>query len=268
MDNSIKSIAIGSFDGIHLAHLNLISRVEAIIVIERNSGVLTAGYRRTKFTDKPIFFYHFDKISSLLAKEFIDMLICDFPNLEKIVVGYDFAFGYKKKGNAELLKKLFHSEVEIINEIFYQDISVHSKIIKEYINSGNIDMANRLLGREYECEGVVIKGQGLGSKELMPTINIKTINYILPKHGVYATKTLINDVYIPSISFLGHRVSTDGEFAIETHILNQKIINKSKKVTIKWIKFIRENRKFDSLSELKNQIKTDIKKAEVICCER
>lgn len=268
IDNSIQSIAIGSFDGIHLAHQNLISRVEAIIVIERNSGVLTAGYRRTKFIDKPIYFYHFDNISSLLALEFIDMIICDFPNLNKIVVGYDFAFGYKKEGDSLLLQKLFHSKVEVIDEIFYNGISIHSKKIKEYLKDGNIQIANKLLNREYECEGVVIKGQGIGSKELMPTINLKFSNYILPKNGVYATKTLINNIYIPSITFIGHRVSTDGEFAVETHIIDKNITYNNKKCTIKWLDFIRENKKFNSLNDLKNQIKEDIKIAKAFSDER
>ncbi len=268
IDNSIQSIAIGSFDGIHLAHQNLISRVEAIIVIERNSGVLTAGYRRTRFIDKPIYFYHFDNISSLLASEFINMIVLDFPNLKKIVVGYDFAFGYKKEGDCLSLQKLFHSKVEVIDEIFYNDISIHSKKIKKYLKDANIKIVNRLLGREYECEGIVIKGQGIGAKEIMATINLKFSNYILPKNGVYATKTLINNQYLPSITFIGHRVSSDGKFAVETHIIDKNITYNSKKCTIKWLDFIRDNKKFNSLSDLKDQIKKDIEIAKDLTDER
>ena len=107
VQNSIKSIAIGSFDGLHLAHQRLILECEAIVVIERNSGYLTPGYKRSYFTSKPIFFYHFDKISNLTPKEFIQKLQNDFPNLETIVVGYDFVFGKDKAGDIHTIKKLF-----------------------------------------------------------------------------------------------------------------------------------------------------------------
>ena len=132
LTNSIKSIAIGSFDGVHLGHQALIKKVEAIIIIERNRSVMTAGYRRIIYIDKPCFFYHLDKIKSLSSKEFVDNLLKDFPKLETIVVGYDFGFGYKKEGDATLLQELFYGKVMIIDEIKHKDISVHSQDIKNF----------------------------------------------------------------------------------------------------------------------------------------
>jgi len=106
INNTIKSIAIGSFDGLHIAHKTLIDEVEAIVIIERNGGYLTPGYKRSVHTDKICCFYHFDKVKSLSPEAFVDKLKEDFPSLEKIVVGYDFHFGKGKSGNAKMLQAL------------------------------------------------------------------------------------------------------------------------------------------------------------------
>ena len=98
--NDIKSIAIGSFDGIHMAHQTLIDKADALVIIERNGGYLTPGYKRSQFTDKICCFYHFDVIKSLSPEAFVHKLTVDFPLLETIVVGYDFHFGKNKAGNA------------------------------------------------------------------------------------------------------------------------------------------------------------------------
>jgi len=256
--NNIKSIAIGSFDGIHLGHQALLLEAEAVVVIERNCSVMTAGYRRTRYIDKPCFFYHLDKIMSLSAKGFIDRLLEDFPKLETIVIGYDFRFGYKKEGDTKLLQQLFNGEVKIIKEVKHKNISVHSRSIKEFIKNGEIELANELLNRQYSIEGKIIMGQGLGRKKLVPTLNLKVYNYILPKSGVYATKTLINNQWLPSVTFLGHRVTTDGSFAIETHIIDIDIGVVEGDISLKFISYIRGNRKFEGLDALKKQIEYDI----------
>ncbi|HHH19967.1 MAG TPA: bifunctional riboflavin kinase/FAD synthetase, partial [Campylobacterales bacterium] len=99
LTNTITSIAIGSFDGIHQAHQALISQAEAVVIIEQNCCTLTPGYTRTEQIQKPCFFYHFDKIKLLSVDAFIEQITQDFPKLETIIVGYDFGFGYKKEGN-------------------------------------------------------------------------------------------------------------------------------------------------------------------------
>lgn len=261
LTNQITSVAIGSFDGIHLAHQALLHQVEAVVIIERNSGYLTRGYRRTLFTQKPCFFYHFDKIKSLNPEAFLQKLQSDFPHLKKIVVGYDFHFGKDKKGDIHTLQSLYDAEVEIIKEVTIEGISVHSRTIKSYLQEGNIEKANLLLGREYLIEGKVIQGQGLGKKELFPTLNLEVEGYQLPLNGVYASRTLIEGEWFDSISFLGHRVSTDGLYAIETHILDKQIGQLRGEVALKFVAFIRENKKFSNLEALKAQIKRDISKA-------
>jgi len=257
--NTIHSIAIGSFDGIHIAHQALIEKAEAVVIIERNSGYLTPGYKRTKFTDKPCAFYHFDKIRHFTPEVFVGKLKEDFPKLEKIVVGYDFAFGKNKEGNAAQLERLFDGEVEIVGEITIRGISVHSRTIRTFLKEGDIVNANLLLGRAYQVEGEVVRGQGLGRTELVPTLNLKVSHYQLPKEGVYRSATCVEGVWLPSVSFLGHRLSTDGSYAVETHIVDRDIeVAPGSETALRFEAFIRPNRKFETLDALKAQIKTDI----------
>ena len=256
--NNIKSLAIGSFDGIHLGHRALIDQVEAVVIVERNGGYLTPGYKRALCVEQACFFYHFELIKSLRAKEFVEKLKEDFPQLEKIVVGYDFGFGYKKEGNTKLLKELFEGKVVIVEEVKSEDISVHSRTIKAEIAKGNIALVNQLLNRSYAIEGKVVSGQGLGKKELVATLNLNVYDYALPKEGVYATRTQVNDEWLDSVSFIGFRVTTDGSFAIETHVIEQDIGEIKGKVYLEFVAFLRENKKFDGLRALKKQIDLDI----------
>jgi len=264
VDNSIRSITIGSFDGMHLAHLRLIDQADLVVVIERGCGYLTAGYRRSLYIDKPCAFYLFESIKSLSPQEFIDRLKGDFPSLEKIVVGYDFRFGAKKAGDANTLRSLFDGVVVIVDEVTIDSVSVHSQTIRRYLKDGDIYMANRLLGRRYTIDGRVVSGQGLGGRELVATLNLTIDRYQLPKEGVYATYSLVSDEWLPSVSFLGHRVTTDGSYAVETHVLDRDIGIVDGMVSISFVDYIRPNMRFDTLDDLKRSIYNDIKIAKEI----
>jgi riboflavin kinase/FMN adenylyltransferase len=244
------TITIGGFDGMHIAHQALIKKAEHIIVIEKGS-TLTPGLDRCEYTTLPCTFFYLDEIKHKKAQEFIETL----KNLKvkKIVIGEDFRFGHKREGDINLLKNFF--EVEIIKEIKIEGIGVHSKTIREFIKKNEIKKANKFLGHNYKIKGIQIKGQGLGKKELLPTINIELLkNYTLPQ-GVFITKT--NNY--PSLTFIGKR-STDNNFSIETHILKNSFeINTL--VKIEFLDFLRDNKKFDNISQLKKAILEDVKKA-------
>jgi len=258
---TITSIAIGGFDGMHIAHQELFKNLDengAIVSIESGFANLTPKRYRQEYSNYPIYYYVLDNIKHLEGDQFIKLLNEEFPNLKKIVVGYDFCFGKNRKYCTKDLKELFHGVVKIIDEIKLDDIAVHSRVIREYLKDGEIEVANKLLGKEYKIYGHQIKGQGLGSKSFVPTINLKVNEFLLPKEGVYITKTILEEKEYNSITFLGHRVSTDGSFAVKTHILNEDIKNNNYTTHIKFIKKLRENLKFDSFEKLKNQILEDI----------
>ena len=257
---NIESIAIGAFDGIHKAHQELIGRADAVVVIDKGDAILTPGRYRCEFVKRPCFFFELSKIRHMDAKAFVALLRKSFPNLKKIVVGYDFAFGKDRKYSIEDLRHHFEGEVEVVPEVMIDGVSVHSRTIKDLLRRGQIAQANKLLGRCYMIEGEVVPGQGIGKKELVPTINLSVEKFLLPKEGVYATLTQIGENLFASVSFIGHRVTTDGSFAVETHILDAEPPH-AKRVRIYFIERIRDNRKFASLQKLKAAIATDIEKA-------
>ncbi|PAF53432.1 riboflavin biosynthesis protein RibF [Helicobacter sp. 13S00482-2] len=260
-----SSVAIGKFDGVHLAHKKIFEYLDengcVLVIHKSHSNFITPLKGRERLIPKPSYKLPFRDICSLDGKEFIAFLYKKLPNLKRIIVGYDFRFGTNRSYGADDLKSLFDKEVLIIPEIKIKNIPLHSSIIKELIVFGDISLANELLGRNYILEGRVVSGQNLGSKELYPTINIKTQSFVLPGNGVYASFTHIKSKIFPSVSFVGNRLSTDRHFSIETHILDKDIQITEKTIQIEFVEKIRENRHFKNLSELKNQIFIDIKNA-------
>ncbi len=269
---TIDSIAIGGFDGMHVAHQYLFEELGengAIMAIETGYADLTPGKHRQEHTHYPFIYYELDDIKSLSGEEFVAKLKSDFPRLKKIVVGFDFHFGHKRSCSSLDLKELFikenkDGEVKIIDEIKVEGEAVHSHKIRKLLEKGKLEQANLYLGYNYQLKGRVIPGQGVGKEKLVPTLNIDVRGYRLPKEGVYATLTRLDDDHLyPSVSFIGQRSITDGSFAIETHILDRDITS-SKTADISFLHFIRKNRSFDSFEALKVQIDQDIQEAKEV----
>jgi riboflavin kinase/FMN adenylyltransferase len=267
----ITSIAIGGFDGVHLAHQKLFKKLDkngAIVAIENQYANLTIGKNREFYTSLPIFYYNLQDIKHIDGLEFIKLLKKQFPLLEKIVVGFDFHFGKNRAYSTSHLKEVFNGNIEVLDEIKIDNIGIHSQTIRQFLKKGDIKKANIFLGREYKITGNIIKGQGLGAKNFVPTINLKCDDFLLPKGAVYITKTIIDHIQYNSVTFIGHRLTTNNEFAIETHILNKNDICLSQKIDIKFFDKIRENYKFDNFEDLKLQILKDIKYAKFYFVEK
>ena len=258
----IESIAIGSFDGVHIAHQKLIEIADVVVVIERFSASLTPGWKRSFYIDKPCYFYILEKIKGLTPKEFIAKLESDFPHLKRIIVGYDFRFGKAKSGTLESLKEYFSGEVVVVDEVKKDGISVHSRVIRQYLQECNMKVANRLLGRRYRIDGYETRGLGIGGKELVPTINLDVKDYVLPL-GVFAVKVEIDKRSFDAVAFIGNRVSVDNSFSVEVHILDkfEAERNPYRKMWVEFVDFIRAIKKFDSFESLKAAIEADIKSA-------
>ena len=259
---NVEAIAIGGFDGMHVGHQQLFSALGskgAVLVIETGYANLTPGACREKHTDLPLYYYQLQEIRHLDAEGFIAKLMREFPQLKKIVVGYDFHFGKDRCYSFNDLKELFHGKVEIIKEVCVDGDSVHSHKIRAKLQIGDIHGANRFLGYNYSVSGRHVKGQGLGSKELFATINIEVKDVLLPQEGVYVTTVRLDNEehFHPAVSFMGHRVSTDGSFAVESHLLDENIGDVSQ-LQISFVDFIRVNQKFESLEALKEAIAKDI----------
>jgi len=265
--NKIDSVAIGGFDGMHAAHQYLFQELSengAVLAIETGYADMTPGGHRQDHTHFPLFYYDLDDIKGLSGEEFIAKLKIDFPKLNKIVVGFDFHFGNKRSCDSFDLKELFDGEVIVVDEVKMDGVAVHSHKIRKLLEKGKLEKANLYLGYNYQLKGSVVAGQGVGKEKLVPTINIETLGYRLPKEGVYATMTRLDDDKLyPSVSFIGQRQITDNTFAIETHILDKEV-SASQKADISFLHYIRENRAFESFEALKKQIAQDIQEAKKV----
>ncbi|CAM2914392.1 bifunctional riboflavin kinase/FAD synthetase [Helicobacter burdigaliensis] len=265
----ITNIALGKFDGMHRAHQELFKELKeggAILCIEKDNGGLLPKQYRDFYSNFPIYHLNLEVVREKNDREFVCFLKEVLPNLNTIIVGYDFRFGKNRYYYTFDLQSSFEGRVIVVDEVFYKKLSVHSGLIKELLINGNLKQANKLLGRDYEIRGKIIKGQGLGKRELYATINLENDGFILPQEGVYAGfvqlgKQSKESKKYPSVIFLGNRVSTDKSFAIEGHLLGEEIEVNEKEAGFYFVKKIRENQKFEDLKELKAQIAEDIAKA-------
>lgn len=261
LKSNITSIAIGGFDGMHLAHQELFKQLDsngAIVVIETGYANLTPKTHRAKYTDYPLFYYPLEDIKHLSADEFVNILNEEYPKLNRIVVGFDFKFGFNASGTTDTLKKLFNGEVIVINEFSHNNEPIHSRVIRNLLSHGDIQKATTFLNKRYQIEGNAIQGQGLGKKQFVPTINIFCDEFLVPCEGIYATYSIVNNKKYLSATFIGHRMTTDGKYAIETHIIGEDIEEVNFHITIEFIDKIRDNKKFDNFKDLQNQILNDI----------
>lgn len=220
--DDVRAVAIGNFDGMHIGHQKLFEHLGehgAIIVILAGGGAkLTPFASRSAHTQKKLFYCELSKIKNLSGGEFIELLEQNFINLQKIVVGEDFRFGRDRAWGVEFLRREFHGQTCVVGE-FKVGSGVHSSRIKELLSRGRCEAAAELLGRDYELCGWIVRGQGRGAREFVATLNLEPGRFFIPKSGVYATVTSVRGARYKSVSFVGERLSTDGAFALETHIL-------------------------------------------------
>lgn len=258
--DKITAIAIGRFDGAHKGHYALFEHLGehgAIVVIDTKKANLTPPEHLQNIVPYPVYRYDIETLRHLSGEEFIAFLTQEFPALQTIIVGYDFYFGKERGWNSEDIHLLFHGETVIVPAVTIEGEAVHSRKIRAFLLKGNFEKVEKFLGRRYSLCGHVIQGQGIGRNHLVATLNINTGNYLLPPEGIYVTRTLIHQEWYKSVTFLGHRLSTDGNFAVETHIL-EEIPKNCDTLCIEFYKKIRSNSYFETLEALKKQIQSDI----------
>lgn len=264
----ISEIAIGRFDGVHLGHKELISHLSdtgAVLIIDTHqSPCLTPLEYRMSLIDKAVYVLDIGYIKDFSGEEFVRILEREFSALKRLIVGYDFRFGKDRACGVSELASFFNGDTVIIPEFKKDNLSVHSALIRSLLSSGDVAEVARLLGREYEVCGDVIKGQGLGSKKLVSTINLSTKEYVLPHAGVYAARVFMDKEWINAVCFIGHRLSADNEFAFEVHMIDKEIKTAPKSLKLRFVKRLRDNFKFNDLSQLKAQILSDIKIAKEV----
>ena len=283
-------IAIGNFDGLHLGHQKVIK--EAKLKAKKNNipfGVMTfepvpVMYFNKKNKDHRInslqqkkaqleklkldflIIINFNKkFSKLSAEQFIKKIIFKSAKCKFLYVSNNFKFGFKRKGNIKTLKRysnLYDYKTVVTNPLKKASKVISSTIIRKKISQGKISEVNKLLDRNWSIQGKVIKGQKRGRKIGFPTCNLKISDYSIPKLGVYAIKANNTKFHRKGIANIGYRPTFNGQnLLLEANIFGIKRNLYNKVININFIKFIRPEKKFKNLKQLKKQIEIDIKKA-------
>ena len=291
--NHQKSIIlIGNFDGVHLGHQKLFDSAKKYKKKENlKIGVVTfdpipkmffnkklKNYRISNLNQKLNIFKKFKvdfvinkkfdkKFSKIKCNKFVSEIIYKKLNPKIIFVSNNFKFGNKREGDVKLLKLLEKKyNYKIINPptLKKKNKTISSTLIRKLLAVGKLNLANNYLNRSWSIEGVVEKGRNMGKKIGFPTCNIDIKNYIIARPGVYAVKVNIpnNNKILKGIANLGYRPTfNQKKILLEVNIFNFSRNLYNKKLTVEFIKFIRGEKKFKGMDQLKKQIKLDIKSA-------
>ena len=291
--NSI--LLIGNFDGLHLGHQKLFKLAKKYK--KKNNlkiGVITfdpipkmffnkslLNYRISNLNQKIIYFKNFNidflivkkfnsQFSRIKAMTFINEIIYKKLKANYIFVSNNFRFGNKREGSVKLLKSLqkkYNYKIINPNPLKKKNKIISSTLIRNLLSNGKIFDVNKLLKRNWAIEGIVKKGRGMGKKIGFPTCNIDLNEYVIAKPGVYAVKVLQgkSKKTLKGIANLGYRPTfNQKKIILEVNIFNFNRNLYNKKLTVKFIKFIRGEKKFKGIDQLRKQIKLDLKIAKKI----
>lgn len=287
--NRKTAVTIGTFDGVHLGHRKIIQRLTNIAEQKNLDSVLLTFFphprmvlqqskdlklintieEKKQLLNKTglnhLIIEPFTlKFSRLTAHEYVEEFLINHLNAAVVIVGYDHRFGRNRKANIEDLKKFskeYNFEVIEISKQDIDDVAISSTKIRNAIQSGEIDLANKYLTKPFLLSGIVVKGKQLGKSLGYPTANLH-INEdykVLPKEGVYVVKAKIDKKWHFGMMNIGHNptVSESGQTTIETYFFDFDGDLYDKPLQIQMLKRIRDEKKFDTVESLISAMKND-----------
>ena len=279
------AVALGNFDGIHKGHQVLIKKAvktaeekgikSAVFTFSNHPRNVIAGnsvVRNIIYEDEKIeileemgvdylFSISFEEIMKLSPQDFVDKVLIERFKIDTAVCGFNFTYGYKAAGTADMLRGMAAGrfDVAVVDPVKVNGQVVSSTLIREKIMNGDVEAVPELLGRNFTIRGTVIHGNEIGRTIGFPTCNIVIDESMaaLP-NGVYMTYCYVEGVKYCSITNVGNK-PTIGEYGknIETNIFNFNENIYDKKITVEFLKKIRDEQKFDDLEALKKQIHDD-----------
>ena len=282
-------ILIGNFDGVHLGHQRLFNLAKKYKKkYNLKLGVVNFDPMPKMFFNKSLKNFRlsninqkinllkeyevdfiitkkFDKnFSKIKSTQFIKKTLFHELNARFIFVSNNFRFGNKREGDVDLLinyEKNYNYKVIKPKPLIAVNKIVSSTLIRSLLEKGYLNKANKHLDRNWCIEGIVQKGRQMGKKIGFPTCNIDIKDYVLAKPGVYAVKVLRknNSKYLKGIANLGYRPTfNQKKILLEVHLFNFSGNLYNKYLSVEFLKFIRKEKKFKNVSQLKSQIKTDL----------
>lgn len=283
-------LTIGTFDGVHLGHQKILNRLKELkkslglktVVLtfephprkilfpeQKDLKIITLIDEKLELLEKygvdVTVVYPFNKaFSQLDVNYYLEEILVRQLNVKHLVIGYDHRFGKDRKGDINTLKKYAVNGQFTIEEISKKDIeniAVSSTNIRKALEDGNIDQANNFLGHFFCLKGKVVKGKQLGRQLGFPTANLKTegTDKLIPKIGVYFVEVIVeNERYFGMLNIgINPTTDTDDKLKIEVNIFDFEKDIYTKTITLNFIKWLRDEEKFNNLNELIEQLNKD-----------
>ncbi len=284
-------LAIGVFDGMHLGHQAVIStsaeharsvngtpvvvtfdpHPEKVLRPQAAPHLLTATQHKIGLIRDlgvgHLLIIAFDKqFAATEPEDFVQQLVKHSKPLREICVGHEWAFGKNRRGNLELLKKLgarFDFGVVGIPPVTVNGEIVSSTTIRQAVEAGDLRKAAAMLGREYTILGTVVRGDDLGKKIGFPTANLSAHNEQFPPNGVYFAQAMLDGVIYPGVVNLGYRptVRSEKDRVLEIHLFDFDRDIYGSDLEVRFVRYLRPEKKFESVDMLARQIALDVKQA-------
>lgn len=282
-----SAVTLGKFDGVHLGHQKLISivkekaeeqgllsvmftfdRIPLSICPQKNQHFLSTNSERRMLCenygiDVEVEYPFTTTLMNMEPEEFVSDILINKLKAKVIVVGTDYCFGRDRSGNVEFLisnAAKYGYETIVVEKEKFQDKDISSTYVREELKLGHMETVNVLLNRPYSITGIVAKGNQLGRKLEIPTINVyPTEIKLLPSNGVYASRILIDGVWYYGVTNLGTKptISDGYEVSVETNVFDFDKDVYGNRVEVALYHFLRQEMKFENVEALKKQMESD-----------
>ena len=286
-----SALTIGTFDGMHLGHIHLIENMltlskkndspSVVITFNPNPFIVLNNLDKSKYhlinnikrfeileslgVDYLCEIEFDNSLAQLSAYDFLSNFIINPFNPKDVVIGYDHHFGRGREGNSSFLDRyssLHNYSLKVVEAYKINGDIISSSLIRSLIQSGDILRSKELLGYNYSLRGTVVKGNSIGREIGFPTANIdvKSIEQIFPQNGVYLIKSKINEDYYHGMCNIGYKptLTSGDKMSIEVHFFNyNKFDLYNKKLDIEFVDYVRSERKFENIEDLKLQLSKD-----------
>jgi riboflavin kinase/FMN adenylyltransferase len=287
------AITIGNFDGVHAGHCKILRRVAALARQEgwkaaaltfdphpakllapaQAPRLLTSVEQRARMMlsqgiDEILILPFTWEVAALTPEDFVREILADKLNARAVLVGANFHFGSRAAGHAGTLEQLgerYSFETDVVTPVVWRNRMISSSGIRRLVEAGEVSTACRMLGRPHMLQGTVVRGEGIGSKQTVPTLNLDTAAEVVPSDGVYVTRTRegTGPRHWPSITNVGYRPTFDGRSrTIETYLLSPLYGPPPVEISVEFLRRVRDERKFESPEALKAQILRDVGRAQ------
>lgn len=284
-------LTIGNFDGVHAGHRYFLQQLKSLAqqddcllavmtfvphprqILSPTNDFLINTYDERRMLLRELgvdYLYEINftrDFSTLGPIDFLDQYVAPCSKIKDIFIGHDFAFGAKKSGNHELMKNYCSTKgigFFLGEEFQLKGKNVSSTTVRESLKNADMHLAKELLQRDFFMSGRVIKGFGRGKKIGFPTANLQyAVDRIIPKEGVYVTKTFCDGAYYISVTNIGLNPTFEGveKVSIETHLLDFNRDIYGDEIRVHFIEFMRGEVRFHSINELIAQLNKDIQLA-------